>query len=236
MTIVRIFTNNYQGATRESLLETVAFLFALLFALVLHEIAHGLVALWNGDDTAKSYGRLSINPFKHFDIIGLLMLLLVGFGWAKPVPINPNKFRNRKTGAITVSIAGVITNLLLAFLFCALFVLVGSTPISSNQGIYYLQYFAVYLGYYTAWLNINFALFNLLPLYPLDGYRLISCFVDENKPLMVFLRRYSLYIMLGLIIISNVSFLAFISPLDLYIGKFGGWILNIFENFWGLFL
>ena len=120
MTIIRILTNEYSGVTRESLLETIAFLVALLTALVLHEIAHGLVAYWNGDITAKYYGRLSLNPAKHFDIIGLIMMLFVGFGWAKPVPVNPNNFKNRKVGAFTVSLAGIVTNLILAFLFSAL--------------------------------------------------------------------------------------------------------------------
>ena len=122
MYILDLLRTNYvtgeTGFCREGLLNAAAFVVALLTALILHEIAHGLVALWNGDRTAKQYGRLSPNPIKHFDIVGLLMMLLVGFGWAKPVPINPNNFKNRKTGAITVSIAGVITNLLLAFFVC----------------------------------------------------------------------------------------------------------------------
>lgn len=236
MTIIKILTNEYAGVTRESLLETLAFIFALLIALVLHEVAHGLVAYWNGDITAKYYGRLTLNPAKHFDIIGLIMMLFVGFGWAKPVPINPNNFKNRKVGAITVSLAGVLTNLLLAFLFCAIFVFAGQIPIVNGEPIYYIAYFLMYLGFYTAWLNINFALFNLLPLYPLDGYRLISCFVDERKPFMAFLRRYSLYIMLGLIILDRLPFMQGFSPIDLYIGTLGQAILGAFEKFWGLFV
>ena len=115
MYIYRLLTNGGQEITREGLLNVVAFIPALLMALILHEIAHGLVALWNGDQTAKMYGRLSLNPLKHFDWIGLVMMVLVGFGWAKPVPIDPNNFKKRKLGCITVSIAGVITNLFLAF-------------------------------------------------------------------------------------------------------------------------
>ena len=107
MYIYRLLTNNGQGLSREGLLNVVAFIAALFVALILHEIAHGLVALWNGDNTAKAYGRLSLNPLRHFDWVGLLLMLLVGFGWAKPVPINPNNFKRRKLGAITVSVAGV---------------------------------------------------------------------------------------------------------------------------------
>ena len=125
MYIFRLLQNNLisgqTGFSREGLLNVVAFTVALLSALILHEIAHGLVALWNGDRTAKMYGRLSLNPVRHFDWIGLIMMILVGFGWAKPVPINPNNFKHRKLGCITVSVAGVVTNLLLAFLFGSFF-------------------------------------------------------------------------------------------------------------------
>ena len=236
MTIIRILTNEYNGITRESLLETVAFLCALLIALVLHEIAHGLVAYWNGDITAKYYGRLSLNPLKHFDMMGLLMMLIVGFGWAKPVPVNANNFKNRKVGAITVSLGGIVTNLILAFLFSALYVFLGQVLVEKHSALYYLVYFLVYLGFYTSWLNINFALFNLLPLYPLDGYRLIACFVDDRRPFMVFLRRYSFYIMIGLLLIGYVPLLSNFSPLDWYIGGLGGIILDAFQSFWGLFV
>ncbi|MBQ2894720.1 MAG: site-2 protease family protein [Clostridia bacterium] len=236
MTIIRILTNEYSGVTRESLLETIAFLVALLTALVLHEIAHGLVAYWNGDITAKYYGRLSLNPAKHFDIIGLIMMLFVGFGWAKPVPVNPNNFKNRKVGAFTVSLAGIVTNLVLAFLFSALSVFMGRIPVVSGEASYYIVYFLYALGLYTAMLNVNFALFNLLPLYPLDGYRLLSCFVDERKPAMVAIRKYSLYIMLALLLLDRLPFLSGFSPFDWYIGKLGGAILGAFQKFWGLFV
>ena len=236
MTIIRILTNEYTGITRESFLQTIAFVCALLFALVLHEIAHGLVALWNGDITAKYYGRLSLNPAKHFDIIGLIMMLFVGFGWAKPVPINPNNFKNRKVGAVTVSLAGIATNLLIAFLFSALTVFLGRVVVANGKASYYIAYFFYFLGVYTSLLNVNFALFNLLPLYPLDGYRFLSCFVDERKPAMHFLRKYSLYIMFALLLVDRLPILQNFPPFDWYIGKLGSWILSGFEGFWGLFI
>ena len=90
-------------------------LFAVVPALVLHELAHGLVALWNGDPTAKFSGRLTLNPLKHLDPVGFIMMMLVGFGYAKPVPVNPYNFKKFRRGLITVSAAGIIMNVLVAF-------------------------------------------------------------------------------------------------------------------------
>ena len=229
---------------RLGLLYVLALLFAIVFALVLHEIAHGLVALWNGDPTAKLYGRLSINPLKHFDILGLLMMLVVGFGWAKPVTVDPRNFKKYKTGCVTVSLAGIITNILLAFVFALVFVLLCGNPMALfllnftmptwenlNESVCYLVAFFLYFSRLMVQLNVCFALFNLLPLYPLDGYRLMACFVNENNGYMRFARRYSLYIMLGLIALDFISAYA---PLNLYIGTVGGWVQEGFISFWRL--
>ena len=231
MVLYELFVNALNG--RYGLLNVLAFVVALLSALVLHEIAHGLVALWNGDPTAKAYGRLSLNPIRHFDWVGLILMFLVGFGWAKPVPVNPNNFKNRKVGAITVSIAGVSTNILLAF-FAAMCCVLFDKITPQTQSAAYFVYFCEALSILICQLNVSFALFNLLPLYPLDGYRLLSCFVNENKPAMVFLRKYSLYILLGFILLNSVSVISFISPLHWYLSKFGGLIQNGFYNFWRL--
>lgn len=221
---------------RLGLLYVLAMMFAIVFALVLHEIAHGLVALWNGDPTAKMYGRLSLNPLKHFDVFGLLMMLIVGFGWAKPVPVDPRNFKKYKTGCVTVSLAGIVTNLLLAFLFAMPYVILGNIPITSetSESVYYLIAFFLYFCGLMVQLNVSFALFNLLPLFPLDGYRLLACFVSENNAYMRFVRKYSLYIMLGLIVLDALPVIGSFSPLNLYIGTLGGWIQRGFELFWGL--
>ena len=231
MTLYRLFV--YAPSARYGLLNVLAFVVALLSALVLHEIAHGLVALWNGDPTAKYYGRLSLNPIKHFDWVGLVLMFLVGFGWAKPVPVNPNNFKNRRVGAITVSIAGVLTNLILAFLGAMADTLFSQIMPRSQSATYAVYFFRV-LASLICQLNVTFALFNLLPLFPLDGYRLLSCFVNENNGAMVFLRRYSLYIMLGFIVFNSFSILSLFSPLHWYLDKFGGLIQNGFYKFWRL--
>lgn len=165
---------------------------AILISIILHELAHGYVALWNGDATAKFYGRLSLDPRKHFDPIGLVMLLLVRFGYAKPVPINPDNFRNRKLGLITVSGAGVVLNLILAFICTPLFMLC----------MYSTSKFVFYLGEFFYWMmiiNVNLALFNLLPIYPLDGFNLIASFTRAINPVTRFLRTYGQYILIILI-------------------------------------
>lgn len=237
MYIIDLLTNGGSGITREGMLNVGAFVVALLFALIFHEVAHGLVALWFGDSTAKSYGRLSLNPAKHFDWIGLLMMLFCGFGWARPVPVNVSNFKKQKAGMICVSLAGVVTNLLLAFLFAGL--VLGMAYVQFVQSNFYLNnyyfwYFLFELGKMMMSLNISFALFNLLPLYPLDGYRLMSCFVPQENAFMTFLRKYSLYIIIGLVLLSNL--LPQFSPIDYYIHGLGEKIYSLFISFWGLFI
>ena len=103
-----------EGTIAEKLILALAFLIVAAFSIVIHEFAHAWVAKLNGDLTAKARGRLTLNPVAHFDPVGVLMMLLVGFGWARPVPINPNNFTNYKRGMFTVSIAGVTANLIAA--------------------------------------------------------------------------------------------------------------------------
>lgn len=221
---------------RLGLLYVLALLCAIVVALVLHEIAHGLVALWNGDPTAKMYGRLSLNPLKHFDLFGLLMMLIVGIGWAKPVPVDPRNFKKYKTGCVTVSVAGILMNIVLAFIFAMPYVILGNIRITSStsDAVYYLIAFFLYFSRLMVQLNVSFALFNLLPLFPLDGYRLLACFVSENNAYMRFVRKYSLYIMLGLILLENIPVIGAFTPLNLYIGTVGGWVQQGFIAFWRL--
>lgn len=220
-----------------ALVSILAFMLAVTVALVLHEVAHGYVALWNGDDTARLYGRLTLNPLKHFNLLGLAMMLLVGFGFANPVPVNPNNFRNRRKGEILVSVAGILTNLALAFisvLFYGLLLSAMPTSASSNF-VVYLWYFGYMFFSLFILLNINFALFNVLPLYPLDGYRLINSFVPSENRAMTFLRRYSQYILIGLVIWGSVSYISSYSPLTLYLSYGRSGITWLFEKFWSLF-
>ena len=137
----------------------------ILMAISFHECAHAYVAHLMGDDTAKDAGRISINPLHHIDPFGFLMLLLVHFGWAKPVPVVESNFRNRKLGSFLVSIAGVTMNIILAMVLGVIWRLLSS--VIQQESFDSIMILAVYI-------NIYFAAFNLIPIPPLDGYRILS--------------------------------------------------------------
>jgi Zn-dependent protease len=162
----------------------------LLYSIIFHELAHGWVAYLMGDPTAKSLGRLSLNPLKHLDPIGTIMLFIFGFGWAKPVPVNFNQLRDRHKGMILVSAAGIITNMLLAFIALFLSRLLSLSP-SSTPGV---------LLYYFAQINIILAAFNLIPLPPLDGSKILMGFASPSVQDFLFrLERYGFFIIIALL-------------------------------------
>lgn len=220
----------------EGIMCVVAFIFAILIALSVHEYGHALVAYKCGDDTAKLYGRMTLNPIKHIDFMGAAMLLLVGFGWAKPVPVNYNNLNKPKRDSVLVSLAGITFNLITAFLFTGLMMLITSfvpaSLLADNRFIYLLVYLAYYFLFFSVLLNIGLALFNILPLFPLDGYRVLDAFVDGNNRFMAFLRQYSFFIFLLIILLD---YLPFFSPFSWYISTCQNGLLNLFTSFWGLF-
>lgn len=140
-----------------------------LLAIVCHECAHGWVSYKLGDPTAKNAGRLTLNPLKHIDPIGILCMVLFRVGWAKPVPINPYYYRDRKKGIIYVSIAGPATNFILAFISLLIEGLLLKYLPSHNANWIFCQ-----LCYYSAVVNISLGLFNLVPIPPLDGSKVLG--------------------------------------------------------------
>lgn len=152
------------------LLSLVLSLPGILIAISFHEMAHGFAADAMGDPTAKNAGRLTINPLKHIDPLGFISMLLFRFGWAKPVPVNPLNFKNQKKGMIIVSLAGVATNLLLAFIGMAAFLAV--YPLQNEILSTILQYIYLY--------NIVFAVFNIIPIPPLDGSQILMVFLPAK--------------------------------------------------------
>jgi Zn-dependent protease len=177
--------------------EAIFILIVLFFSVVIHEIAHGSCALFLGDETAKREGRLTLNPIAHIDPIGTiflpltLLILTFGrgpiFGWAKPVPVNPLNFRDKKWGIVKVSLAGSLTNFLIAILFSFL--------ANFNFPLAMINFFEIISVYNFAW-----AFFNLLPFPPLDGFHIVYQILPERFfQIKIFLLQYGFFILLFLV-------------------------------------
>lgn len=154
-------------------------LIVLMVAFPVHESAHGLVAYWLGDDTAKRQGRITLNPAKHISLWGALFMLFVGVGAAKPVPIDARKFKNPKVGMAVSSLAGPISNLLLAYFSMAFFRVLYIVELVKGSSTFLSAF--QYIFEYGAVLNIGLAVFNLLPIPPLDGSRILTLFLPQDK-------------------------------------------------------
>ena len=169
-----------------NIVQTLYFLVVFLITITVHEVAHGYTAYKLGDPTARNMGRLTLNPIKHIDIIGFIMIMLIGFGWAKPVPINPRNFRNPQKGMAISALAGPASNFCMAIIgmiffrisYIALlqnFIYVDDSNFWFNFLISCVDFFRTFLT-----LNIWFGLFNLLPVPPLDGSRIVSYFLPPR--------------------------------------------------------
>lgn len=169
----------------ENLLQKLIFLPVILFSLSLHELAHGYAAYKLGDNTAKAYGRLTINPLAHVDILGTLAMLFFGFGWAKPVPVNFGNLKYRKAGPLLVAAAGPFSNFLLATVTLVILTLCGVFHVS-------LHGFINECLVYTVIINVTLAAFNLIPIPPLDGSKIVLSFLPFKWQYAVY--RYEPYI------------------------------------------
>ncbi|MBE7046147.1 MAG: site-2 protease family protein [Ruminococcaceae bacterium] len=173
---------------------------ALFLALSVHEFSHGYAAYKMGDPTAKNYGRLSLNPMAHFDLIGSLCLLIFHFGWAKPVPINSNNFRDRKKGIIIVSLAGPLSNFTVAILSTLIYGLY--IRFTYYSGIWWVYLIGEMIRNCIL-LNIGLMIFNLIPIPPLDGSKVLMEFLPyKARRFMYEIERYSFLI---LILLMNTT-------------------------------
>ena len=198
-----------------SLMRIIAGLPGLLLALVLHEYAHARVAVAMGDFTPKLTGRLTLNPMAHIDPIGLLMLLVCRFGWAKPVMVNPRNFKDMKKGNILVALAGPAANFLTAFVTLFIMMVLFKMGMLNTVGIKTVLSMIVLF-------NINFGIFNLIPLPPLDGSKILLEFLPgELAYKYMGIERYSFIILIILIMTPVLS--SILVPLS-------SLILHIFET------
>jgi Zn-dependent protease len=198
-----------------TILEIIFVLIIVLFSAIIHEIAHGSVALAFGDPTARDAGRLSLNPLRHFDFFGFILLPLVSYiifgfplGSAKPVPVNPLNFRNRKWGELAVATAGSFTNLLLGITF-ALFIRFFSLPLNLLAPFSFISFFNFLLG-----------IFNLVPIPPLDGSHIVFLFFPEKWiQIKIFLQQFGFIILISLIYFTNGRILDWVAILAQYLFK-----------------
>ncbi len=166
------------------------FIVSIVLALSWHEAAHALVAKWLGDDTAEEQGRLTLNPLAHLDPLGTIALLIAGIGWGKPVPVNPNNFAAPKLDNLKVALAGPLSNLILAILFALLTFAFKPQPGS----------LAAVFSQTVIWFNLMLMFFNLIPIPPLDGSKIVHLFISDEA--FSLFEQYGFYLLFGLILLS----------------------------------
>ena len=205
----------FQGIDLDRILEWLMFAAAAVIALPVHESCHALSAHWLGDDTAKRMGRISLNPLRHFDPAGFIFLVVAHFGWARPVPINPDAMtklkRPHQVGMALTAAAGPLSNVLLALIFTFAFNLVyyaGGLPLWLMWADYAepsgWQYWLMYFFYICMLLNAGLAVFNLIPISPLDGSKILAIFLPDRAH--AWLMRYERYgmLLLALLLVTGL--------------------------------
>lgn len=200
---------------------------AMVLALVLHEFGHALMAHAQGDSTPQRLGRLTLNPLAHLDLWGTLLMLLVGFGWAKPVSYNPNNLRWKRFGPVFVALAGPSTNLLCAVLSAVALGVLGYFALGdSNALIVFLQLFLL--------ISVYLAVFNLLPFPPLDGSELVRLALDRPRYTAIRLW-WERYASIAFLILIGADILLGFGVLSGVVSWISGGILLVLESFMGFF-
>ena len=227
--LISVLRNAFSGQGLDLMSVIASILASLLVIFVMlpfHEFAHATVAGWFGDKTAKMLGRQTLNPLKHIDYVGALLLLLFGFGWAKPVPVNLDHRKNPK-GAMAVALAGPLANLLAGIVGGLLINLVLAIDpmallIFSGKSVGILSYIVLFLYYFMA-INISLAVFNLIPIPPLDGSKILMAFLP-NKICYQIQRNEA---MISMILMIAIAFGAFSGPLSVAQSWLTSGILNL---------
>jgi Zn-dependent protease len=178
-----------------------------LFAITCHEVSHGYIAWRYGDPTARMLGRLTLNPLKHIDIIGTLMIVFIGIGWAKPVPVVYENLRNPKRDMIWVAAAGPVTNFILAFVSAMLLrgIIVFVNPAVSESSMTMVLQPVVWMLAFSVYINLLLAIFNLIPLPPLDGGRVLSGLLPHRQAAaLARIEPYGMIIIIALVFFTNI--------------------------------
>ena len=196
---MQYLTNLWNAVDFGSLRDILLRVAAVFLCLTIHETCHGLAAYALGDPTAKRAHRLSLNPLRHIDWLGLLMMVVAGFGWAKPVPVNPNYFKKPKQGMAVTALAGPVSNLLLAILL--LLIARGVYIRAALTGSFSATWFAFLLD--TASLSVGLGLFNLVPIPPLDGSKVVAVLLPDRA--YDWLMHYERFGMLVLVMVISVG-------------------------------
>lgn len=211
--LFRIFTGGFDLLSL--LMYIVSVLMVVFIVNPLHECAHGMIAYKLGDDTAKRSGRLTLNPLAHIDYMGALMMLLVGFGWAKPVPINARRFKHPKAGLAVTALAGPVSNLLAAVICGLIYNGIVAILVANNSAVMYsgslflsndVMFFKYVLLFfeYLLIINISLAVFNLVPIPPLDGSKILMAFMPDR--LIFKMAQYQMFFSIGLLVFAMFGF------------------------------
>lgn len=211
------------------LIVLVAYLSALFISMPAHEFAHAHAAYKEGDSTAKTLKRYTLAPFSHIDVGGLIFLLVFGIGYAKPVPVDKRNFKRGKKSEMRVAFAGILTNLGIGIVSCILYALLQTVWPALFESYGYLSLLYVMFFEFMISLNFMLALFNLLPIYPLDGFRVVEAFSKTQNSYITFMRRNSMWITIVLLITGILPL--FISYFSNAISSF---LLSIFGKLFSL--
>ena len=202
-----------------------AYLSALFICMPFHEFAHAHAALKEGDYTSKALNRYTLAPFAHVDGMGLVMLLFFGFGFAKPVPVDSRNFKRGKRSSLRVAFAGVLVNLLIGVISCFVYVLLYNVwpALFYKYGVISEMY--TFFFNFMISLNFSFAFFNLLPIYPLDGYRIVDACSKTDNSFLRFVRIYSFWIMLFLLLSGILNII-----LGGAVGLISNFLIDVFQK------
>ena len=214
-----LFNQNLTAS--EAVIHFLITIFVYLISLTIHEFAHAFSAFKCGDPTAKLAGRMTLNPFKHLDMMGFLMFIFLGVGWAKPVPINPINFKKYKKGTRIVSLAGVTANLILGLISSIIFAILISTVGVGGAALGYVYDVLLYFMLVNSFL----VMFNILPIPPMDGFNFIASFMKAENKFLKFMLKNGLKVLIGILVAGLLTDLLFgFDIFTLYLSLLYDWV------------